>query len=150
MSKINSDEDHQAKYSTISKVTAYLALTINDEYASLTPPLSDSDCEALKQSIKQNGQHDPIVTNQDSIILDGHHRFRACEDLKIESMVKLEAIESELAKKRLVEAGKMGAERRWKKGEANCANRNDTDRVGGHSQIAVVEKTPAGADGIRR
>jgi hypothetical protein len=145
ISKINSDEDNQAKYSTISKVTAYPALTINEEYAGLTPPLSDSDCEALKQSIKQNGQHDPIVTNQDSIILDGHHRFRACEELKIESMVKLEAIES----KRL-EAGKMGAERSWKKGEANCANRNDTDRVGGHSQIAVVEKTPAGADRIRR
>lgn len=165
MSKKNSDKDHQTKYGTISKVTAYPALTINEEFAGLIPPLSDSDYEALKLSIKQNGQYDPIVINQDGIILDGHHRFRACEELKIESMVtrrefkdsllakqfiietnctrrhltpflrvelqvKLEAIESELAKKRLVEAGKMGAERRWKKGEANCANRNGTDSVG--------------------
>jgi ParB-like chromosome segregation protein Spo0J len=159
MSKINS-EDHQAKYDTVSKVAAHPALTVNEEFAELIPPLPDSDYEALKLSIKQNGQYDPIDVNQDGIILDGHHQFRACEELKIEPtitrrefkdslltkqfiietnssrrhlttfqrvelQVKLETIESELAKKRLVEAGKMGAERRWKK-EARSKAREST------------------------
>jgi ParB-like chromosome segregation protein Spo0J len=109
--------------------------------------LSDSDFEALKQSIKQNGLYDPIDVNQAGIILDGHHRFEVCKALnmepkiirhdfkdpllekqfvieinrtrrhltpfqRIQMQVKLETIESELAKKRLVEAGKIGAERR--------------------------------------
>jgi hypothetical protein len=59
-------------------------LKINQEYASLLPPLSPDEFESLKQSIKQNGQRLPIIVNNQGIILDGHHRFRACQELGIE------------------------------------------------------------------
>ena len=45
-----------------------LQIRINPEYASLVPELSPEEFESLKQSI----------------ILDGHHRYKACQDLGIE------------------------------------------------------------------
>jgi ParB-like chromosome segregation protein Spo0J len=83
MPNINPDKDDGAN-----------ELRINKEYASLLPPLPDSEYEALKLSVKQNGQHDPIEVNRDGIILDGiildgHHRFKACEELKIEPKITI-------------------------------------------------------------
>jgi ParB-like chromosome segregation protein Spo0J len=58
---------------------------INREYASLVPELSPEEFESLKQSIKEaNGLYVPIIVNQDGIILDGHHRYKACQELGIE------------------------------------------------------------------
>jgi len=55
---------------------------VNPEYASLVPELSPEECESLKQSIKEaNGLYVPIIANEDGIILDGHHRFKACQEL---------------------------------------------------------------------
>jgi hypothetical protein len=125
-------------------VTADQVLTIDDEYASLMPAMSDSDLEVLKISIQERGQCVPIVVNQDRVIIDGHLRHRACQELgkkpaiiakqfenrlqekefiiesnlnrrhlnefqRIELQIKLESIESELAKKRLSDPGKIGA-----------------------------------------
>ena len=60
-------------------------IRINPEYASLVPELSPEEFESLKQSIKKaNGLYVPIIVNQDDIILDGHHRYRACQELGIE------------------------------------------------------------------
>ena len=57
---------------------------INQDYANLVPPLSVEEYESLKQSINQNGLWVPIVVNSHGIILDGHHRFKACQELGIE------------------------------------------------------------------
>ena len=58
---------------------------INPEYASLVPELSPEEFESLKQSIKNaNGLYVPIIVNQDGIILDGHHRYKACQELGID------------------------------------------------------------------
>jgi ParB/RepB/Spo0J family partition protein len=57
---------------------------INPEYASLVSELSPEEFESLKQSIKANGLYVPIIVNQDGIILDGHHRYKACQELGIE------------------------------------------------------------------
>jgi ParB-like chromosome segregation protein Spo0J len=57
---------------------------INPEYASLVSELSPEEYKSLKESIKENGLHFPIVVNQDGIILDGHHRYKACQELGIE------------------------------------------------------------------
>ncbi len=54
---------------------------INKEYESLLPPLSEIEFYLLKQSIKEDGLHIPIIINKHRIILDGHHRFRACKEL---------------------------------------------------------------------
>ena len=58
---------------------------INPEYASLVSELSPEEYESLKQSIKDNGLHVPIIVNQNGIILDGHHRYKACQELGVES-----------------------------------------------------------------
>ena len=50
-------------------------ITINKEYENLVPPLSDSEFQALKKSIKIKGMYMPIVVS-DGIVLDGHHRFK--------------------------------------------------------------------------
>ena len=54
---------------------------IKKEYQSLLPPLSEIEFCLLKQSIKEDGLHIPIIINKHGVILDGHHRFRACKEL---------------------------------------------------------------------
>jgi ParB-like chromosome segregation protein Spo0J len=58
-------------------------IRINPEYASLVPGLSPEESESLNQSIKADGLCVPIIVNQDGTILDGHHRYKACQKLGI-------------------------------------------------------------------
>jgi DNA modification methylase len=58
-------------------------LVIKEEYANLVPQISESEYQSIKQSIKDNGQWVPIITNSQRIILEGHTRFRACKELGI-------------------------------------------------------------------
>ena len=116
----------------------------------LVPPITEQEYESIRQSIEDNGQWVPIITNPQQIILDGHTRFRACKELGLEPRImirefadslqekqfiiqinrnrrqltsfqrieleyKYQTIQSELAKKRMSEAGKTGAGKRWKK-----------------------------------
>ena len=121
-------------------------LTINNEYNNLLPPLSSSEYSTLKQSIKDFGLFNPIITNGKGVILDGYHRYKICKELKVDIsnniIVKpfsdllaerefvveinlkrrqlndfqkielgkiLEVIESERAKQRMSEYGRIGA-----------------------------------------
>jgi hypothetical protein len=59
-------------------------IRINPEYASLVPEPSPEEWDSLKQSIKANGLYLPIIVNQNGTILDGHHRYKACQELGIE------------------------------------------------------------------
>jgi ParB-like chromosome segregation protein Spo0J len=53
-----------------------------EEYVTLIPPISTTDYERLKMSIAEEGRLlMPIILNQDSVVLDGHHRMRACKEL---------------------------------------------------------------------
>lgn len=61
-----------------------MKLTINQEYAKLVPVLADTEYETLKESIKQNGMWLPIIANSQGVILDGHHRFKICQELGIQ------------------------------------------------------------------
>src|SRR5215469_11379385 len=55
-----------------------------EEYVTLIPSVSNQDYERLKQSIKdEKGLLFPIILNQDNVVLDGHHRLRACKELGI-------------------------------------------------------------------
>lgn len=58
-------------------------IKVNQEYTSLVPQLSAEEYESLKQSIKENGLYVPIIVNQDGVILDGHHRYKICQELGI-------------------------------------------------------------------
>ena len=59
------------------------SLKINPEYQKLLPKLPQEEYEALKESIKSEGQHFPITVNEEGVILDGHHRFQICEELEL-------------------------------------------------------------------
>ncbi len=60
-----------------------MMFVIDKEYEMLVSTLSAEEYDSLKKSIKQNGLWVPIVINNDGIILDGHHRYKACQELGI-------------------------------------------------------------------
>jgi ParB-like chromosome segregation protein Spo0J len=65
-----------------------MMIKTSQEYAGLVPQLSTEEYESLKQSIKENGLWFPIVVNKDGVILDGHHRYKACQELGIKEPYK--------------------------------------------------------------
>jgi ParB-like chromosome segregation protein Spo0J len=71
-------------------------IRIKEEYASLIPEVSNREYQFLKQSIKDNGQYLPITINKQDIILDGHHRFKACQELGIEPKTIVQSFENKL------------------------------------------------------
>jgi ParB-like chromosome segregation protein Spo0J len=60
-----------------------MEIKINNEYSSLVPGLTKEEYESLKESIKQDGLWVPLIVNQDGVLLDGHHRYKACKELRI-------------------------------------------------------------------
>jgi ParB-like chromosome segregation protein Spo0J len=58
-------------------------IKINPEYSKLVNPLSNAEYEILKNSIREDGLHYPIVINSKGEILDGHHRYKICKELNI-------------------------------------------------------------------
>lgn len=56
-------------------------IKILPEYEDMVPAVSDEDFQILKQDIKKNGLRLPITINSKGVILDGHHRYRACAEL---------------------------------------------------------------------
>ena len=60
------------------------AVYTKESYIRLIPPVTASEYERLKRSIKEEGRLLlPVVLNQDNFILDGHQRLRACLELDI-------------------------------------------------------------------
>jgi site-specific DNA-methyltransferase (adenine-specific) len=60
-----------------------MKLVINPVYQKLVPPVSTDEYESIKNSIKTNGLWLPIIVNPQGIILDGHTRFKICQELGI-------------------------------------------------------------------
>lgn len=54
-------------------------LTVDDDFRSLIPPLSDDEYMRLERSIIAEGVRDPIITWQGTIV-DGHNRYRICQE----------------------------------------------------------------------
>jgi ParB-like chromosome segregation protein Spo0J len=79
-----------------------MSLRVNPEYEKLLPKMSDEEFEELKASIREEGQHYPIVANEDLEVLDGHHRFRACIELGIEPDFEVRKFEDKLLEKKFV------------------------------------------------
>jgi len=74
--------NNNSNFST-SGTTAKQTVSMKKEYLNLLPPLSDGEFDSLKQSIREEGLHVPVILNKQGIVLDGHHRFRASKDLAI-------------------------------------------------------------------
>jgi N6-adenosine-specific RNA methylase IME4 len=79
-----------------------LILKVNPEYEKLVPPLTTAEYNALKESIKTEGQQLPIIINQDFEILDGHHRNKACLELDIEPDFEVKHFEDKLSERLFV------------------------------------------------
>lgn len=79
-----------------------MKLKINPEYEKLLPPISPIEYEALKTSIKLDGLFYPITINERGVILDGHHRYKACLELELEPKYEIKHFENELYEKRFV------------------------------------------------
>jgi ParB-like chromosome segregation protein Spo0J len=73
-----------------------------EEYSTLTPPMSDLEYGSLRSSIQEHGQYVPIVVNQDGVILDGHHRYKACHELGIKPSVLVRQFENPLQEKEFI------------------------------------------------
>jgi len=79
-----------------------IQLQINPEYERLVPPLTSKEYLQLKTSIKKDGQWVPIIVNKDNIILDGHHRYKACFELRIDPHFTHKIFGSSLLEKKFV------------------------------------------------
>jgi len=79
-----------------------MKLQINPEYEALLPKLPKEEYEALKHSIETEGQHYLITVNMDGIILDGHHRYKACLELGVEPKYEVKKFKNELLERKFV------------------------------------------------
>jgi ParB-like chromosome segregation protein Spo0J len=79
-----------------------MSIRLNPEYEKLLPKMSEEEFFELKASIQTEGQHYPIVVNEDLEILDGHHRYRACIELGIEPDFEVRKFEDKLLEKKFV------------------------------------------------
>ena len=79
-----------------------MSLCVNPSYEKLLPQMSTKEFEELKRSIQIEGQHYPIIANEDLEVLDGHHRFRACNELGLEPDFEIRKFEDKLNEKKFV------------------------------------------------
>ncbi len=79
-----------------------MSLRLNPEYEKLLPQMSEEEFAELKASIQSEGQHYPIIVNEDLEVLDGHHRYRACIELGIEPDFEVRKFEDKLLEKKFV------------------------------------------------
>jgi len=77
-------------------------IRINNEYASLVPELTREEYESLKESIKQDGLWVPLIVNQDGVLLDGHHRYKVCQELGIKPHYIVKELKDEFYEKLFV------------------------------------------------
>jgi ParB-like chromosome segregation protein Spo0J len=79
-----------------------MSLRLNPEYERLLPQMSEEEFADLKASIASEGQHYPIIVNEDLEVLDGHHRFRACTELGIDPDFEVRKFDDKLHEKKFV------------------------------------------------
>ena len=79
-------------------------LKIDEEYQNLVPPPTSQELQGLRQSIKDNGywQSKPIIINDNGIILDGHHRYKICQELGIEPTTSIMSFNDTIEEKLFV------------------------------------------------
>lgn len=101
------DNNSNLPASSRAQVDEGKQLTANDikvdpEIERLFPKLSDLQYQALKESIREEGQHVPIYVNADGVILDGHNRYRACCELGITPKFEVIRFKDEIQEQRFL------------------------------------------------
>ena len=79
-----------------------MILTISPVYQNLVPSVSEEEYKSLKQSIKDSGLWLPIIVNPQGMILDGHTRFKICQELGITPKHAERNFENEWLEKKFV------------------------------------------------
>ena len=79
-----------------------MELKINPEYEQLLPKLPKEEYEALKLSIQKEGLHFPIIVNKNGVILDGHHRYKICQELELAIRFEIKEFANSLLEKKFV------------------------------------------------
>lgn len=80
-----------------------MTITIDPEFSSLIPPLTDEEYDGLEKSVAEEGCRDALVIwNHDGkqILIDGHNRYRICQKHGIE----FKTIEKEFENRNKVKA----------------------------------------------
>ena len=77
-------------------------IQINPEYARAVPSLTDDEYAKLKNSIQKDGLYEPIIINKEYVILDGHHRFKACKELEVTPRYTVKHFENQLQERKYV------------------------------------------------
>jgi site-specific DNA-methyltransferase (adenine-specific) len=83
----------------LNKSISNLELKINPEYAKLVPALTEQEYNGLKRSIQNHGLHETIKVNKKGEILDGHHRFKICNELGRNPKIEVKELANELEEK---------------------------------------------------
>ena len=79
-----------------------MELRFDEEYVSLVPAMTKEEFEELVQDIYENGQHYDIIVNPDGIVLDGRHRFLACQQLGLECRYQVRELPDRLHEKKFI------------------------------------------------
>lgn len=74
-------------------------LHINQEYQELIQPLTKEEYELLDKSIQGQGQHIPIIVNQNGVIIDGYHRHEICQKRGITPKIEVRDFKTSLEEK---------------------------------------------------
>ena len=73
-------------------------LRIDPEFSSVAPPLTDAELRLLRESLQEEGCMNPLVV-WNGVIIDGHNRYRICQELGIPFAVEEIAFEDRAAAK---------------------------------------------------
>jgi N6-adenosine-specific RNA methylase IME4/ParB-like chromosome segregation protein Spo0J len=80
----------------LADIVNVFEIKVLEKYRNIVPPMAKQEYQDLKESIKKEGQHIPIIVRPDGVILDGHHRHKACQELGIPTKYEIKQFADEL------------------------------------------------------
>src|SRR5687767_14928753 len=101
-SRVVQNHDSISQVQELEEANIITTLIVNKDYQALVAPLTNDEYEKLKDDIQRHGLEEPIKVNSQMVILDGHHRNKACQELGIPPRFEVKRFENQLLEKRYV------------------------------------------------
>lgn len=76
-----------------------IQIHVDDSFLDLVPRPSREQRKALKESMEEIGQQEPIIVDSNGMILDGHTRFEICQELHLKPKYIIKQFEDDDAKR---------------------------------------------------
>ena len=102
ISRGRSTESRRGEPSVTRQEIGTVEPKIDREYKDILPPYQESEYEALKHSIREDGQLEPIIISKDGRLLDGHTRLRICQELRVAPLFLVRSFSSRLEERKFV------------------------------------------------